>query len=236
MCIPWAGAGAAPFRRWAAALGDDAVIYGARLPGRESRLAEPHKRTVTAIVEELSADVGRLPHERVALFGHCSGALIAFELARALRSEGTRDVSHLLVASQLPPRLVTATDSRELEIEERIIRQDVVGTFAAEPELLELMLASVAADMHAVATYDYEAAEPLSMPIAVFVGAEDEHIRVADVGGWGDETAGPVTVREVAGADHLFRDSAWPTLAEAVRSALVPDGSATRGPETRSTS
>jgi surfactin synthase thioesterase subunit len=237
VCIPWAGAGAAPFRSWGEALEDDAVIYGARLPGREIRLAEPHKRTVSAIVDELSSDVGRLPHERIALFGHCSGALIAFELAHALRSTRTCDPTHLLVASQLPPRMVAATDARDLEIEERMIRRDLVETFAADPELLDLMLASVAADMHAVATYRYEAAERLSLPITVFVGSEDEYMRVADAAGWRDETAGPVTFREVAGADHLFRATAWHTLAEAVRSALAPDdGSATRGRETRSTS
>lgn len=116
-----------------------------------------------------------------------------------------------------------------------MIRRDIVATFAAEPELLELMLASVAADMQAVTTYEYEAADVLSLRITVFVGSEDEYLRAAATAGWRDVTAGPVTVDEVAGADHLFRGPAWQMLAEAVHSALALD-EATFARETRSTS
>ena len=34
VCIPWAGAGAAPFRRWVPVLGNATRIYGVRFAGR----------------------------------------------------------------------------------------------------------------------------------------------------------------------------------------------------------
>lgn len=220
VCIPWAGAGAAPFRSWAEAFEGHADVYAARLPGRESRLLEPPPASLSAMVDDVARVVGALPHPRLALFGHCSGAVIAFELARRLGTR-TSSVIHLLVASQLPPPRVAETDVAELEAEERMIRREVEETFAAEPELCELMLACLVADIRAVATYRYEAGELLDVPISVFVGSNDDDVRVADAEGWRAETSAPVRVHELEGAGHLFRGDAWSELALAVRSELV---------------
>jgi surfactin synthase thioesterase subunit len=224
VCIPWAGAGAAPFRSWSRALEGHSVIYAARFRGRESRLTERPQASVVAMIDELTDVLLSLPHARVALFGHCSGAVIAFELARRLGTQTSR-IAHLLVASQLPPRRVAEADPRELKAEEIVIRREVESTFAPEPELRDLILDAVVADMQAIVAYRYEPGVPLNVPITIFVGSNDEHIRLPDVEGWKDETLARIRVREIEGANHLFRGEAWHSLARASRSALDDDAS-----------
>src|SRR5437870_4644362 len=81
-CLPSAGGGASVFREWRLAQGDDLEVVAIELPGRETRIAEPLRERVAALVDDLR---DTLPTDRpYALFGHSMGGLIAFELARAL--------------------------------------------------------------------------------------------------------------------------------------------------------
>src|SRR3954464_277085 len=78
VCIPWAGAGATPFRAWAPVIGDVATVHGVRLAGRESRQPAPLPTALDQVVAELVRDLVVLGPPRVALFGQCSGAILAF--------------------------------------------------------------------------------------------------------------------------------------------------------------
>ncbi|MEX0169022.1 thioesterase II family protein [Streptomyces sp. LMG1-1-1.1] len=218
VCIPWAGAGATPFRAWGPVVGDAADVYGVRLAGRESRQTEPPGTVLADTVAELVREVTALGVPRVALFGHCSGALLAFELAHALgRADGAPEVAHLLVASQLPPRAfaeaAAVTSDDDLA---RFVPEDL----RSEPELLELLLPILSADMRLVSDYGHAATAPLAARLTVVYGAADEHLDRAAVDGWRAETTGAAELREVAGADHLFGGAAWPALAGCVRDAL----------------
>ena len=218
ICIPWAGAGAAPFRAWAPVIGDTAAVYGVRLAGRESRQVEPLATALDDVVTELVSALTALGVPRVVLFGHCSGALLAFEVARALRrSAAAPQPVHLLVASQLPPRVFANTPVVSDQDVTRYVPEDL----RSEPELLELLLPILTADMKLVSNYAYAAEAPLGVPLTVLYGARDEQLDRAAVDGWSLETTGPTEFRETADADHVFSGAAWLKLAGLVRTALL---------------
>ncbi|WP_432921497.1 thioesterase II family protein [Microbispora sp. CA-135349] len=217
MCIPWAGAGAAPFRSWGPLLGDVATVYGLRLAGRESRRTEPPADTMSHVVAETVAELADLGVSRVALFGQCSGAVLAFELAKALADPGRGiDVTRLIVASQRPPR-----DFAEAGI---AVDQDLMtyvpAEFREEPDLVELLLPIIAADIELMSRYAYEPGDPLEVPLTVVYGAGDEVLGRAQVDGWHRVTTGPTSFHEIAGGDHLLEGEAWLELAETIRVAL----------------
>jgi surfactin synthase thioesterase subunit len=218
VCIPWAGAGAAPFRSWGPVIGDAATVYGVRLAGRESRQTEPPATAHDEVVAELAGDVLELGTPRVALFGQCSGALLAFEVARALRGSGhSCEVIHLVVASQLPPSVVA---SARIESDQDLMRY-VSKDLHDEPELLDVLLPILTADMKLVSGYTYSPDAPLDVPLTVVYGARDELLDMAEVDGWRQETTGTTNVREIAEADHLFDGAAWLDLATAIRAELT---------------
>ncbi|MEU6404716.1 thioesterase domain-containing protein [Streptomyces sp. NPDC046985] len=217
ICIPWAGAGAVPFRAWAPVIGDTADVYGVRLAGRENRQVEPPATALEDVVAELVSALTALGVPRVALFGHCSGALSAFEAARALRrSEAAPELVHLLVASQLPPQVFAGAPL----VSDGDLTRYVPEDLRSEPELLDLLVPILTADMKLVANYAYATDAPLDVPLTVAYGARDEQLGRSEVDGWRLESTGPVTFHETAGADHLFSGAAWLDLAEAVRAAL----------------
>lgn len=217
MCVPWAGAGAAPFRAWAPAFADGPVLYGVRLAGREGRNGDSLVEEVTTIVAELTEAVAALPEPRVALFGQCSGAIIAFELARSLRAASGTEPAHLLVAAQLAPVVVGA---RERALTREDLRDYLPPALRAEPELAELFLPILEADMRAVDRYRHHPAPRFSMPITVFHGSADPEVDAAGADRWREETAGPTTVHEMAGVGHLLEGAHWAALGAAVRAAL----------------
>jgi surfactin synthase thioesterase subunit len=218
VCIPWAGAGATPFRFWGPVIGDAADVYGVRLAGRESRQTEPLPASLGEVVDELVAELIALDVPHVALFGQCSGALLAYETAKRLHRSGEGpEVAHLLVASQLPPRVVAAGPTESGEDLTRYVPEHL----REEPELLEVLLPILAADMRLVSDYVYAPDAPLGVPVTVLYGAHDDLLDAAEIRGWRHETTGPSTFREIAGADHLFGGAAWLELAKAIRTALA---------------
>ncbi|MGC4900460.1 thioesterase II family protein [Micromonospora echinospora] len=218
VCIPWAGAGAAPFRSWSAALADVATVYGLRLAGRENRRTEPPSTTIADVVAEVVAELADLGLPRVALFGHCSGALLAFELAKTLTdTDHGIEVTHLLVASQLPPPDFTTADVEA----EQDLTQYVPEEFRGEPDFVELLLPIIAADIALMSDYVYQPGASLSVPVTVLYGAHDGDVNRAGLDPWRRETSGPTNFAEIAGGDHLLGGDAWPRLARAVREALA---------------
>ena len=83
-CLPFAGAGVWPFRRWAEQLPDVSLVP-VLLPGREMRLHEKPFESMAALIAALEREIAPLLARPFALYGHSMGAVIAFELARALR-------------------------------------------------------------------------------------------------------------------------------------------------------
>ncbi|MFI6683003.1 thioesterase II family protein [Streptomyces sp. NPDC050485] len=216
--IPWAGAGATPFSAWGPVIDDAADVYGARLAGRESRQTQPPAASLAEAVAELAGELAALEAPRVALFGQCSGALLAYEVAKELHRSGNGpEVVHLLVGSQLPPRTLA---DRGVDAEQDLTRYVPEG-LREEPELLAVLLPILAADMKLIADYAYAPGTPLDVPLTVFYGARDEELSRADVDGWRQETTGATDFREIADADHLFGGAAWLELARAIRTALV---------------
>src|SRR5215471_13701528 len=88
ICVPWAGAGASLFHGWSARQPAEIEIFAIRLAGRETRLREVPLDRAESVVAEMRAGIRGLPDRPVVIFGACFGAVLGFELARALREDG----------------------------------------------------------------------------------------------------------------------------------------------------
>src|SRR5262245_13917796 len=84
LCIPFAGGGPASYAEWPADLPELDVI-AASLPGRERRFREPPVRAIGALTRWPDRVAPWIEGRGYAVFGHSFGALVAFELVRALR-------------------------------------------------------------------------------------------------------------------------------------------------------
>lgn len=224
LCFAHAGGGAAPFFRWGAALPEVAVCP-VRRPGRESAHAQPALRDVPAIVAGAMRAIQTLPPSPTALYGHSLGALIAFEVARAMQAAGASP--KLLVVSgkpapQLPPRL---PDLAHLP-HDRFLREldELYGGIPQEikavPELLEMMLPVIRADMTASEGHRHQPGPRLQCPLVVCHGAEDRAVDPTALQSWGELTEGTFEVLTFPGG-HFFPYDAGSGFLATLRSRLA---------------
>lgn len=223
LCFPHAGAGAGRFRPWARLLPASVEVCALRFPGRESRLTEPPVDDLRALVEALVAELPDALDMPYAVFGECSGTLVAFELVRRLIDEG-RQLPLCLFGSACQAPQVGRDGARlhELPFDQMI---DRVGEFGGidrelldEPDLLELIEPTLRADLRMVETWSYAPAPPLPVPISLFGGLDDRFIAPEELLAWREQTTCRFSLRLLEG-DHFVAMSA----AEAVTALLVAD-------------
>lgn len=193
VCFPYAGAGASVFRNWTALLPADTELWAIQLPGRESRFIEPPVDRMEPIVKSVASEFLQLPEKPFAFFGHSMGALIAFETVRLLREQRTCLPVCLFVSGNRPPQsqeMAPRTyDLPEKEFLEAIQRMN--GTppeILNDPELMELLLPVMRADLAVCQTYRYVAAQPLACLIVAFGGQDDPDAPPELLAAWAEQT------------------------------------------------
>lgn len=220
VCFPWAGAGAGAFSDWPSWIPAAVEVWGARLPGRESRLREPPVSDAHELAREFAAAIEDKLDRDPVLFGHCSGGLIAYEVAFELRRRGRRRASKLLIAAQeapsVPYRRERFRDVREELQALGFTDPDVLD----DPNMMELLQPAIAADFDLVTAYRRRGDEQLDIPVAAFVGSRDTRVDRDAVRRWGEETTAPFDLIEIEG-DHLFTGAYRARLAETVGAHVV---------------
>lgn len=210
VCIPYAGAGAALFYPWRP-LSQVASIWAVRFPGRENRISEPFLTSIHEMADALAASVAQIPGRAIMLFGHCSGALVAYEVAiRLARIYPPPTDVRLVISSQRAP---FGRGDLTGESVARISRPDLVALLrqlGGTPEgvlqnsrLMELMEPIIRADLLAVERYRPAAPEILPYDIVVVAAKSDRVISQDSLNAWRQCTSGSFEIKWFDG-QHFF--------------------------------
>jgi medium-chain acyl-[acyl-carrier-protein] hydrolase len=140
------------------------------------------------------------------------GALIGFELARALRADGVTPPAHLIVSGfrgpHLPDRHPIAHDLPDADLLARL--RALGGTppeILREPELMELLLPLLRADLGICETYVYGDLEPLACSLTALGGADDLEVDREELASWQSHVRGPFSIHIFPGG-HFFLQTA----------------------------
>lgn len=195
-CLPHAGAGTAVYHTWKRLLPSWIEVAPIQIPGREGRLAEPSYTSLELLIEQMAESlVGHmdLPY---AIFGHSMGSLLTIELAQRLRALGQPAPKYLFVSGRNAPHaafkeglLHKLPDGEFLAaLAERYgaMPQEILDT----PELLDIYLPILRADLVLLETHPYRAWAPLDCPIAAFCGEEDRIVTRQGLENWRSHTTG----------------------------------------------
>jgi medium-chain acyl-[acyl-carrier-protein] hydrolase len=230
VCLPFAGGGAGRFRQWPAYLPDDVEVVPIQLPGREDRFLEPAIDSMDPLASRLLEELAGYLDRPFVLFGHSMGALIAFELARRLRSMGLEPVRLLAAGCRAPHLPRNRPDRHALPDQEFVAAVRDLNGIPAEllenADFMDLVLPTLRSDFKLVEGYVYRDQTPLSCPLSVFGGLQDNEVTHDDLAAWSRHTTGAFQVNMLPG-DHFFLDSARTTLLRLVRMGL--DGSGLDG-------
>jgi medium-chain acyl-[acyl-carrier-protein] hydrolase len=212
-CFPFAGAGSWQlFDSWADDLpGDirrDVEIWTVDVRGGEGSRA-------TRLPELLSDVFVPLTSQLVApyvFYGHSMGALVCFEYARRLHSEGLPDPEHLIVGGHRGPRLPYRRPPVH-ELPDHVVLDRLAtldGTpeeVLRDPEVMALFLPRLRADLAICETYAYGPGPPLPCSLTAFGGHQDPDVSREDILAWRAETGASFSAHMFPGG-HFFPQQA----------------------------
>lgn len=198
LCFNSAGAGAIAFERWNSPAHRHVQFMGVLLPGRELRFSEEPMCDVGSLVESMLPALLPLFDRPVALYGHSYGALLAFELARALRKIAASP-STLFVACRPAPQLKyphpPVYHLPDAQLIESVRSYGGLQLDArTESKVVRAFLPVVRADLQANSCYRYVAEAPLTCPIVGLYGTEDPVCSKEDIGAWQHQTTQRLTI------------------------------------------
>ncbi len=228
-CFPHAGAGASFFAEWAGLLPPEIELLALQLPGRQFRISEKPFTEVEPLVRTLVHALRPYLGGRTAFFGHCGGAVLAFELTRALHEAGAPGPDHLLLSGQRAPGLpAAAPDLHGLPDAEFIAELvELGGTEAevAEGELMRDMLPELRADFRLWEEYEPKSEPSVGVPITVLAGRDDPRTPADTLDAWRDHTTASFRQRLFEGGHFYFREGT-PELVSVITDSLLGGRSA----------
>jgi medium-chain acyl-[acyl-carrier-protein] hydrolase len=213
-CFPYAGGGVGIFRSWSGSLSPDVEIVGIRMPGRESRLAEPPYTRWQPLVDDLSIELWPLFDRPFVLFGHSFGAMLAYEIASAICQRG-RLPEALIVSACRPPheraRSRAPYDAPSEAFWDWVMRLD--GTpldVLRDPDLRAALEPAMRADLQLAETW-HATKFRFDRPLVAFAGARDRVVPPEQIAGWRGYTECAFRYCEFPGG-HFFLHAAQPEV------------------------
>ncbi|MCR9256709.1 MAG: alpha/beta fold hydrolase [Alphaproteobacteria bacterium] len=207
-CLHHAGASASLFRSWAEALPAGVELTAIQLPGREFRLGDPLLTDMKEIASSIADAVSPLLDRPYAVFGNSMGILIGYNVVTELRARGFPLPRLMIASGRNAPQFKWVDRGMEKLPDAEFIDavREYNGTPEAllrDPDLQELWLPRLRADLTITAQYEYVDRAPLACPIVV-LSAENDHLVSAEgLDGWRDQTTEETRFFRFPG-DHFF--------------------------------
>jgi medium-chain acyl-[acyl-carrier-protein] hydrolase len=208
-CFPHAGGGASAFHAWNIALGQAIQVCAVALPGRETRLREPLFSEFGPLLDAIDSQLAPWLDLPFAVLGHSMGALLAFEWVRKLKHARKAEPVRLILSGRRAPNISPDTDLlhtlpdaeflQELSARYEGMSQELM----TNPELIEVYLPILRADISIVESYRFQESEPLSCPMLVFAGIDDKSLTFEQLVAWKRHTTGSFAAHLLPGG-HFF--------------------------------
>jgi len=188
-CLPYAGATASVYSRWAKLLPDAIELCPVELAGRGKRFGEPFYENVEAAVEHILEQLEERLQQPFALFGHSMGSLLAYELYFAIRKRRLPEPDIVFFSGRSAPHIPRNNESIHLLPDVPFVEKlsgygAMPDRFLEDKELAKLFLPILRNDFRIVENYEYvEKRERLACDVAVLYGSRDESM-VGDAMEW----------------------------------------------------
>lgn len=235
ICFPYAGGTPSVFHDWQRHLGEHLRVVPVLLPGRGLRLREEPYQDMDPLVRDVAHALTAhgLTTGGYALFGHSMGALLAYEVACALRRQGASEPRHLFVSAGRAPHLYAERADHLLTDDDLCALVGDIGGLGPDDNVgrayLRRRLPTLRADLRACERYRWTPRAPLGCPVTAFSAADDPIATEEQVSAWKGYTDGPFVHHHVPG-DHFFLGgpSRRPLLHTLRRTAEPPSGDTSR--------
>lgn len=204
----YAGGGPQVFRPWLRWIPDDVDVQAFQLPGRRPGHEHRLVTSVDEVVDHASSRVGALLDVPTVVYGHSIGALIAFEMLRAVQRCRGPQAQHFVVTARRAPQCAPPKRLLHALPEPEFI--EVLESYGGTPRellddrrLLSALLPRLRADFALSETYRFADGPLLSCPVTALAGTCDVEASLSDVSAWRWQTTSSFQLQRVQGG-HFF--------------------------------
>ncbi|MFE5475625.1 thioesterase II family protein [Nocardia sp. NPDC056541] len=185
-CLPYSGVGASMFAQWPRRIGG-IEICPIQLPGRENRIGDQHFGSYEQLAVDLTEALKPWLTVPFAVFGHCSGALPAFETVVRIEELGLPSPKMLFVSGQVAPH--DCPFDRLLDLDEDGLRAELSEVIrsrgaVARPALVDAALTVLRNDLAATRGYRRFPPVRLGCGITAIHWDRDAEIERYQLDGW----------------------------------------------------
>ncbi|EOT03149.1 hypothetical protein K530_15099 [Streptomyces noursei CCRC 11814] len=160
---------------------------------------------------------------RVALFGHSLGAVLAYEMSRRIQAWSPDKLVHLFVSGSPGPRKGRAQRTADLTDDEFLARVEELAGYRHPvfdiPEMREMLLPSLRADVRMHEEYRQTDTSPISVPVTAIRGTSDALVSRAEMEEWGAVTTEKFEAVELPGG-HMYLADAPPHPLDLIEAVL----------------
>ncbi len=228
-CIPHAGGSATYYTQLSSLFPDSVFFQPLELPGRGRRHRDALLTSMTALCDDLFAQILPVAGDRpYALFGHSMGALLAFLCAVRARERGIPLPRQLFLSAAVAPGDHARTPAYTFPLQQEALWRHIVDLGGvpqclADSEEFRRYLAPVLhADFTALGLWSPQLpASPLPVPITVLLGNEDG-ITDEMAQRWKKLTNQRFAIRSFHG-NHFYLQNNWAEVAAHITRVLAVD-------------
>jgi pyochelin biosynthetic protein PchC len=210
VCFPHAGGAATAYAPLAQALPPAIETLALQYPGRQDRLAEPCLDSIDDLVAALLPELRPWLDSPFAFFGHSTGAIVAYEVARRLEGRDGVVPIGLVASGRRGPS--TRRDEHVHRGGDRSLLREVARLGGTPPELLadeevqQMMLPALRGDYKAIETYEWRPGPPLACPIWALVGEDDPLATESEAAAWRAQTSAGFALHVLPGGHFYLVD------------------------------
>lgn len=176
-CFPYAGGSASTFFSWAENMPPEIELCAIEPPGRHSRIDEPIPNTMDEMVNDVTPALIPYLDRPFAMFGHCLGSILMFEVTRRLIDDHHQQPIYLFASGAPPPHRYLVPNFHARSNEEFLHVLQAIGLaqpeVLADPDIVRTMLPMVRADFDIASKYKLDGATGIDVPITTFAADSD---------------------------------------------------------------
>jgi surfactin synthase thioesterase subunit len=223
-CLPHAGGSAAVYRKWIGLAAEGGIaLVPVEFPGRGTRFKEPAFDDVAMLARTFVDNVVGDSPISFGLFGHSAGAIAAAAIAVEMDRRHL-PLRHLFVSGAIPPGAATSSMWHRLDHDDLIAELTSLGGtpdgVMSHPELMELLLPAVRADLTSAETAPTIRDRSLDCPVTAYSAEADPTAPHDLVSTWERVSSGPFSHRQFPG-HHFYLQDHWQQLVDDMSDRLL---------------
>ncbi|MFJ2991243.1 thioesterase II family protein [Pandoraea sp. NPDC087047] len=231
ICFPHMGGNAYHYNTWTDILPTDVRVLTYQPPGRATRIRENPFYEIKSHVDHLLPHLSVVTERPCLFFGHSFGAIVAFECLLALRRNKFKLPNRIILSAAAPPSPNTLREACWLRTQSDSELFDQLVKMGGVPEQLLSykdafmpIMPTIRAELWSLNDYRFDPHnhEPLSVPLSIFSGQDDQAVSPQSMAGWMEAFSGEKN-QVIFPGDHFYTQTQSSLVSKKILDLILSD-------------